>query len=90
MLVFQTSAVGMDAPSIARDFGGKMAFYGGIDIQRLLTFGTPEETAAEVRANVRAFERCGGYIVANSHHTVPSFQGENIEAMCRAARSYWR
>jgi uroporphyrinogen decarboxylase len=85
-LVFQTTARGMDAPSIARDFGGKMVFYGGVDIQHLLSFGTPEETMAEVQANLRAFEKCGGYVVANSHHTVASIKGENIEAMCQFAK----
>ena len=86
MLVFQTTARGMDAASIARDFGGKLVFYGGIDIQQLLSFGTPEKVRAEVLANVRAFDRCGGYVVANSHHGVSTVRGENVVAMCEAAR----
>jgi uroporphyrinogen decarboxylase len=86
LLVFQTTATGMNAASIARDFGGNMAFYGGIDIQHLLSFGTPEATIAEVRSNIQAFERCGGYIVANSHHSLATIKGENIEAMCMAAK----
>lgn len=86
LLVFQTTARGMEAASIAQEFGGKLAFYGGIDIQRLLSYGTPEQVAETVRANVAAFAGCGGYIVANSHHTVPTIQGANLVAMCRAAR----
>jgi uroporphyrinogen decarboxylase len=86
LLVFQTTAVGMDVPSMVRDFGGRLAFYGGIDIQQLLSFGTPEEVKATVRRNVEAFSECGGYIVANSHHGVTTIKGENIEAMCAAAR----
>ena len=88
LLVFQTTAAGMDASSIARDFGGKLAFYGGVDIQHLLSFGTPDATIIEVQSNIRAFEKCGGYIVANSHHSITSIKGENIEAMCKAARGY--
>ncbi|MBN2566106.1 MAG: hypothetical protein JXB46_10390 [Candidatus Eisenbacteria bacterium] len=84
--VFQTTCAGMDAHEIAREFGGKMAFYGGIDTQRLLSFGSPDEVAAAVRNNVEAFEKCGGYIVANSHHSLATIRGENIEAMCDAAR----
>jgi uroporphyrinogen decarboxylase len=87
LLVFQTTARGMDAGSIARDFGGKLAFYGGIDVQHLLSFGTPEQVKDTVQANCRAFADCGGYIVANSHHTIPSIRGENIFAMCQAAKS---
>ncbi len=90
LLVFQTTARGMDALSIARDFGGKLVFYGGVDIQQLLSFGTPAAVNAEVISNIRAFERCGGYVVANSHHSVASIKGENIEAMCLSAREYQR
>lgn len=87
LLVFQTAAAGMEAESVARDFGGRLAFYGGIDVQRLLSFGTPQQVRAAVRANVRAFARCGGYIVANSHHGVSTIQGPNVEAMCDEARA---
>ncbi len=86
LLVFQTTANTMDAESIARDFGGELAFYGGIDVQHLLSFGTPDEVATAVRHNIRTFAPHGGYIVANAHHGVATIQGRNIEAMCRAAR----
>ena len=87
LLVFQTSAVGMDAESIAREFGGRLAFCGGIDVQRVLSYGTPEQVQAAVEANVRAFADCGGYIVANSHHGIDTVRGENIVAMCNAAKN---
>lgn len=87
-LVFQTNAQGMSAPAIAREFGGKMVFYGGIDVQQLLSYGTPDEVQTAVNDNCRAFEHCGGYIVANSHHGVETIQGRNIEAMFAAARQW--
>jgi len=87
LLVFQTTAAGMDAESIAAEFGGRLAFYGGIDVQQLLSYGSAEEVEVRVRANANAFADCGGYIVANSHHCVKTIKGENIEAMCRAARA---
>ena len=80
LVVFQTRARGMDPESIAREFGGHIAFYGGIDVQQLLSFGTPEQVVDEVQRNVRAFSRCGGYIVANSHHGVDTIRGENLES----------
>ncbi len=86
LCVFQTTAAGMDAQSIAAEFGGRLAFYGGIDVQRLLSYGTAEEVQAEVRANVQAFSGPGGYIVANSHHGVATIRGQNIVAMCKAAK----
>jgi uroporphyrinogen decarboxylase len=87
LLVFQTSAAEMDAESIAREFGGQIAFYGGIDCQQLLTFGTPQDVRAEVRRNVAAFRDCGGYMVANSHHCIANIKGQNIAAMCEATRT---
>ena len=87
LLVFQTTARGMDAKSIAAEFGGRLAFYGGMDVQQLMSFGTVEDVAAEVRANVEAFADCGGYIVANSHHCVKTIKGENIVAMFEAAKA---
>ncbi|MFC1451951.1 uroporphyrinogen decarboxylase family protein [Verrucomicrobiota bacterium] len=86
LLVFQTTAAGMDAASIANEFGGRLAFYGGMDVQQLLSYGSVEEVRETVRANVRAFEKCGGYVVANSHHRVATIRGENVVAMCRAAK----
>ena len=88
LAVFQTRARGMDAESIASDFGGRLVFYGGIDAQGLLSFGSPEQVRTEVEANVRAFAACGGYVVANSHHGfVGGRVGHNIVAMCEAARN---
>jgi len=86
LLVFQTTARGMDAESIAEEFGGKMVFYGGVDVQHLLSFGSVDEVKARVKANIKAFAKCGGYIVANSHHCIDTVKGENLVAMCEAAR----
>jgi uroporphyrinogen decarboxylase len=90
VLPFQTAAEEMDAASIARDFGGRIAFYGGMDVQHLLTRGTEEEVREEVRRNAALFAGCGGYIVANSHHCVENINPANVCAMLdeasRAAR----
>ncbi len=79
--VFQTTASEMDVLSITRDFGGKIAFYGGIDVQTLLTRGTTEEVRSTVRSNARAFAGRGGYIAANSHNGTTDIRNENIIAM---------
>ena len=86
LLVFQTKAEGMDAQSIAKRFGGKLAFYGGIDIQQILSYGTIDDVRAEVRSNMEVFSDYGGYIVANSHHCVSTIKGENIETMFQVVK----
>lgn len=85
--VFQTTTVGMNAREIAREFGGKMVFYGGIDCQHLLPFGSVDEVKAEVRYNVEAFAHCGGYIVSNSHHGIANIRPENIVAISEEAHA---
>jgi len=81
----QTSARGMDVESLARDFGGRLVIFGGVDAQTTLVECAPEQVKEQVRRNIAAFENCGGYIVSNSHHTLPDIPGENILAMAKAA-----
>jgi len=45
----------MPIEELARDFAGRVCFWGEIDRQRLLTFGTPEEVRAAVRRVAGAF-----------------------------------
>ncbi|MDR1576163.1 MAG: hypothetical protein LBS37_09180 [Treponema sp.] len=80
----QALAKNMDAASIAEQYKGKVAFMGGIDAQRILPFGTPEEVKAEVR---RVKNLLGpDYIVCASHETLlPNIPLENITAMMEAA-----
>ena len=86
VLPFQTTARGMDPETISARFGGRIAFYGGMDVQHLLTFGTEEDVRREVRRNLDCFAGSGGYIVANSHHCVTDIQPRNVCAMLDEAR----
>jgi len=81
----QTSADGMDIERLARDFGGRLVIFGGVDAQTTLISCSPEQVREQTRKNIAAFERCGGYIVSNSHHGLPDIPGENIVAMASAA-----
>jgi len=81
----QTSGARMDIHTLAKRFGGKIVIFGGVDAQTTLVSDTPEQVERQVCINIAAFERCGGYIVSNSHHGLPDIKGENIAAMARAA-----
>jgi len=52
----------MDIAEIGRRFAGQLTFWGEIDRQRLLPYGTPAEIAAAVRTVRRAVWRRGGAI----------------------------
>ena len=81
----QTSGRGMEPERLARDFGGRLVIFGGVDAQTTLIECTPEEVEKETLRNIEAFARCGGYIVSNSHHGLPDMPGENLVAMAHAA-----
>ena len=81
----QTSALNMSPEYLAKHFGGKIVVFGGVDAQTTLVEGPPDEVKRQVRRNLDAFAECGGYVVSNSHHSLPDIKGENIVAMAEAA-----
>jgi len=79
----QARAANMDAETLARDFKGRVAFLGGIDVQQLLTYGTPDE----IRAEVERVKRLLGpnLIVSPSHEAIlPNVPPENVAALAQA------
>lgn len=80
----QALAHDMDAATLARDFGGRITFLGGIDVQQLLVHGGPAEVAAEVR---RVKELLGPHLIVSPSHEalLPNVPPENVLAMARAA-----
>jgi len=80
----QARARGMDAESLARDFGGRIAFLGGIDTQELLVHGTPEEVRAEVR---RVKRLLGPHLIVSPSHEalLPNVPPRNVAALADEA-----
>ncbi|MEN3202272.1 MAG: uroporphyrinogen decarboxylase family protein [Atribacterota bacterium] len=72
----------MDIFVLKREYYGKLAFWGGVSIQRLLPFGTPEEVQKETRRILKELGRGGGYIAAPSHALPRDIPCENIVALC--------
>jgi len=82
----QPRASGMDSADLKRDFGARLVFHGGVDIQHVLPFGSEADVEEEVRRRVGAFGPGGGYILAPSHTVQADVPPANLVAMCRAAR----
>ena len=77
----QPRARGMEPENLARQFGGRLAFHGGIDIQELLPRGTPSQVNAETARAAELLGRSGGYILASAHHIQADTPVENVLAM---------
>jgi uroporphyrinogen decarboxylase len=77
----QPRAAGMDLARIKADFGGRLSFHGGIDIQHTLPHGTPGDVQLEVRDRCELLGRGGGYICTSAHYIQADTPVENIVAM---------
>lgn len=86
----QTSAAGMDPKTLKERFGGKVCFWGGIDTQSVLPFGTPQQVREEVRRCIGVFAPGGGYVAAAIHNIRPEVPPENIVAMVEAVHEFGR
>lgn len=80
----QAKAANMDAATLSRDFGGRVAFIGGIDTQDILVNNSPEQVKDEVR---RVKDLLGPSVVISPSHEalLPNIPPENIVAMAEAA-----
>ncbi|MCX6376013.1 MAG: hypothetical protein NTU88_08300, partial [Armatimonadetes bacterium] len=77
----QPAAVGMEPEGLKRDFGDRLCFHGGIDIQYLLPLESPDTVRREVQRRVEILGDGGGYVLAPSHNLQQDISTENILAM---------
>ncbi|MCD4726720.1 MAG: hypothetical protein K8R46_03600 [Pirellulales bacterium] len=81
----QPRAVGMNPYDLKRDFGGKIALHGAVDVQGWLQRATPGEIEAEVNRLMDEVGAGGGFILAPSHHIQPDTPLENVLAVYQTA-----
>lgn len=85
----QITARGMDPIGLKKDFGRDLCFYGGVDIQKILNKGTPQQVADEVMRLIQILGRDGGYLIGPGHTYIQTDTPvENIMTMYETAFSY--
>ena len=85
----QVSAADMDPQMLKAKYGDKITFWGGgVDTQRTLPFGTPNQVRKEVRERVRVFGSEGGFVFNTIHNVQPRIPVENVLAMYDAVREF--
>jgi uroporphyrinogen decarboxylase len=78
----QVSADGMDSAELKREFGKDMTFWGGgVDTQRVLGTGTPQDVREDVKRRLNDFMPGGGFIFNTVHNIQGNVPIENIVAM---------
>ncbi len=84
----QVSAAGMAPDHLKERFEGRMAFWGGIDTQRLLPHGTPDQVRQGVRTMLDVMGLDGGYVLGAVHNVQDDVPPENVWAMLDEAAGY--
>jgi uroporphyrinogen decarboxylase len=83
----QVSAMG-DTATLKARFGDRVTFWGAIDTQHVLPYGTVAQVEAEVRQRIRDLGPGGGFVAAAVHNIQPDVPPENIVAMAEATRKF--
>ncbi|MGE5601889.1 MAG: uroporphyrinogen decarboxylase family protein [Nitrososphaerales archaeon] len=84
----QPNVPGHEPEDLKSKFGDHLSFWGAIDQQKLLPFGTPEEIEADVKARINVLGRGGGYMVSPAHIIQGDTPMENVEALIAAVQKH--
>jgi len=85
----QCSAAGMDAAALKRKYGTRIAFWGGgVDTQRTLPFGSPDQVREEVKERIETFAEGGGFVFCTIHNVVANTPIANLLAMFETVKRY--
>ncbi len=79
----------MDVKLLSKEFGGKICFFGGVDVQGTLIHGRPKDVKHEVNELINLFGKFnGGYIGGTSHSIMPETPLDNVIALYEAFLEY--
>ena len=85
----QCSAEGMDPQKLKDTYGKDIVFWGGgVDTQKVLPFGTPEEVREQVLQRLEIFSKDGGYVCNTIHNIQANTPIPNIVAMVDAIKEF--
>ena len=85
----QCSAKGMDPRMLKEKYKGRLVFWGGgVDTQRTLPFGTPDEVRAEVLERCEIFSDGGGFVFNAIHNVQAGTPVQNMVAMIDAVKEF--
>ncbi|HLP15454.1 MAG TPA: uroporphyrinogen decarboxylase family protein [Bacteroidota bacterium] len=82
----QPNVPGSDPVQLKKNYGGRIAFFGGIDQQALLPSGDLGAIRENVRYMARTLGANGGYLLAPAHIVQPDVAPESLRAMIEAAK----
>jgi len=78
----------MSIEKLAKEYGDKLVFHGGIDTQQLLPYGKPQEVKDAVKHCIDVLGAHGKYLIAPSQEIMNDVPTANIMAMIEAIKEY--
>lgn len=77
----------LDIYWVKKEYGKDICLYGGVGEQGVLSFGTPEQVADDVRHKLEVLGKGGGFILTPGINILAQFPVENVEAMIDVLRN---
>jgi uroporphyrinogen-III decarboxylase len=77
----------MDPARLKNEYGKNLCFWGSIDEQYTLPFGSPTEVEQEVRTRLQTIGKNGGLIIGPTHHVQLDTPMENFWAMVNTIKN---
>jgi len=77
----------MNPAETKQQFGDSLCFYGGVDVEHTLPFGSPDEVREEIRSLAKVMGRGGGYILQSSHTILEDVPMANMVAYVDEVRT---
>ncbi|NQU85722.1 MAG: methyltransferase [Mariniphaga sp.] len=85
----QINAAGMDPVKLKQKYGRDLVFWGGgVDTQKMLPFGEPEEVREQVLRTCDIFSKDGGFVFNTVHNIQANVPVKNIVAMLDAIKEF--
>ncbi len=85
----QIAATGMEPRNLKAKYGEKLSFWGGgVDTQKVLSFGTPKDIETQVLEQCKILSRNGGFVFNTVHNIQANVPIENLVAMNNALRKF--
>jgi hypothetical protein len=83
----QTAATDMAPEGLKAKYGDRLTFWGGgVDTQKTLPFGTPDEVRRQVQDRLRIFGTGGGFVFNTIHNVQAGVPIQNVLAMYETVR----